>query len=73
MPTPYKLVDVRFTQSVGWVMDCFLNKDSILPVSVAFDYRELYVPGFAFNSFRVEIKNTFEIRLAEQYKEKVLQ
>lgn len=69
MNTPYKLVDIRHTQEQGWVMDCFVNAQAVLPVSVSFDYHELYCPGFVFNSQRAEIKSLFEQRLAEQAKE----
>lgn len=64
MYIPYQVLDVRFTQA-GWVMDCMYNSKAILPVSILFDYHELYTKGFVMNSRRATIKALFEMRLSE--------
>lgn len=66
--TPYKVTDVRKTQS-GWVMDAYLTKQAVLPVSIPFNYHELYTPGFCFNEKRIQIKNLFELELSRLNKE----
>lgn len=67
MPIFYKLIDIRFTQSLGWVVDCLLNKQSVLPVSLPVDYHAVLAPGFAFNQKRLDFQNAFEQALAQEY------
>ena len=69
MIIPYKVLDIRHTQGFGWVIDGYACEKSILPISIPFDYSSMYVPGWDYNTKRIEIKLLFEKRLAEEYNE----
>jgi hypothetical protein len=72
MTIPYQIVDVRFTQSHGWVMDCFLNERCILPVSIPFNPTLMYEMGWVMNIHRATIKNMFELELNRLYNERMM-
>jgi hypothetical protein len=72
MTIPYQIVDVRFTQSHGWIMDAYLNECSILPVSISFDPECMYQKGWAMNTCRAIIKNMFELELNRLYNERMM-
>lgn len=73
MLIPYKVTDIRFTPSQGWMMDCYLNERCLLPISVPFDFHILYQKGFCCNEKRTEIKRMFEIELNRMRKERFVQ
>ncbi len=70
MIIPFKPLEIRHTQS-GWVLDAYLVEKAILPVSIIFDPKELYVASFCCNSKRSKIKSLFEKTINELYKETV--
>lgn len=72
MIVPYKPIMIRHTQA-GWVLDAYLVKQAILPVSIIINVAELYKEGFCYNSKRTQIKKMFECALSEEYNKEFIQ